>query len=257
MATEASPLVCLSCRTGRTRSFHVVCRPCFKENEPEFRQMEASPWSPRQLKQKLWGQRFAKNRTPRNRCRIAFAAYVLSREGDDELLTMARRILLDDSVTTDAGTALEEPAKDISALEAALRKRNPGPVDKPGTFRTKDGHWVRSKSERDIANFLFDHRIAYQYERRVSFGDVDLHPDFFLPDVGLGLYLEHFGLLKDDAYKVIAAKKAGLFRRANLDFIATDEDDARDMEEALERKLAPFLRDAAVAVQSRSHAGAG
>lgn len=60
---------------------------------------------------------------------------------------------------------------------------------------------VKSQSEKDIANFLFRHGIAFQYEPLVEWADEDVelgreyHPDFFLTDYGI--YIEHWGLNND------------------------------------------------------------
>ena len=54
-----------------------------------------------------------------------------------------------------------------------------------GVYKCKDGHIVKSKSEREIDNYLFDHNIPHAYEKVVSIdGDSkhDLHPDFCLPN---------------------------------------------------------------------------
>lgn len=237
---------CLSCQRTGIRSSHVLCRPCFKAHETELRQLEEEPWTPARLRQKLWGQEFKRNRTRRNRSRIAYAAYLLAREGDDELLGAVRTALSNTGPKEFGGEGsetahLEEEARTVTALEEALGEKPSRHVEKPGEFRTRDGHWVRSKSERDIANYLFERRIRYHYERRLSIGDVDLHPDFYLPDVGMGVYLEHFGRLDEPRYRELAEKKAALFQDAGIPLIATDEDDAKDMETALDRKLGKFL----------------
>ena len=78
-----------------------------------------------------------------------------------------------------------------------------------GVYKCKDGHIVKSKSEREIDNYLFDHNIPHAYEKVVSIdGDSkhDLHPDFCLPNYlgkGIDVYIEHWGFNSDnrDYYK--------------------------------------------------------
>lgn len=209
--------------------------------------LQEEPLTPAALRRKIWGQRFLKNRTPTIRARIAWGCYLLAQSGDDELLHEIR-----ESFPRQAQSRADEPAEQVqplaneaealSNLEAALGRRDRERLMQPGPFRTKDGHHVRSKSEREIANFLFDNRIAYQYERRVTIGGIDMYPDFYLPDVGRGgTYLEHFGKLSDKRYRELAGRKADLFREAGLKLVATDEDDALDFESVLQHKLAALV----------------
>jgi superfamily I DNA/RNA helicase len=56
-------------------------------------------------------------------------------------------------------------------------------------YTTLKGEKVKSKSERDIADWLFRHNIKYQYEPTVNFKSFEFRPDFFIPQANL--YLEH------------------------------------------------------------------
>lgn len=239
---------CLVCFRAEIPRSHVMCRGCFQEHERIIREVQAEPIPPAALRRKLWGQQFEKNRTPVHRARIAYAAHLLATTGDDELLVEVRRTFTGsvgkaDSTSgeTERASSLTADARDVSLLEEALGSRDRERIQRPGEYRTKDGHWVRSKSEREIANFLFDNKIRYQYERRVTIADVDLYPDFYLPDAGGGIYLEHFGLLDDKRYHQLAERKAKLFKEAGLTLIATDEADARDFDSSLQRKLGRYF----------------
>ena len=66
-------------------------------------------------------------------------------------------------------------------------------------IQDKDGHIVKSKSEREIDNFLNQYKIRHYYEHELSIDDNpehSIHPDFYLPD--LDVYIEHWG--KDKYY---------------------------------------------------------
>ncbi len=56
-------------------------------------------------------------------------------------------------------------------------------------YTTLRGEKVKSKSERDIADWLYRHNLNYQYEPVVQFRDFPFRPDFYIPQAGL--YLEH------------------------------------------------------------------
>lgn len=57
------------------------------------------------------------------------------------------------------------------------------------TYTTLRGETVKSKSERDIADWLYRHSIQYQYEKKTNFKDFNFKPDFFIPQADL--FLEH------------------------------------------------------------------
>ena len=64
-----------------------------------------------------------------------------------------------------------------------------------GKYITLDGREVKSKSERDIANFLVQNNIRYFYETEATWVDKSdktrtYRPDFYLPD--LDIYIEHW-----------------------------------------------------------------
>lgn len=63
-------------------------------------------------------------------------------------------------------------------------------------YTTLKGEKVKSKSERDIADWLFRHNIKYSYEPVVNFKDFPFRPDFFIPQADL--YLEH---ISNKSYK--------------------------------------------------------
>ena len=119
-----------------------------------------------------------------------------------------------------------------------------------GVYKCKDGHIVKSKSEREIDNYLFDHNIPHAYEKVVSIdGDSkhDLHPDFCLPNYlgkGKDVYIEHWGFNSDnrDYYKSKKYKVAK-YKELKLTIISTNEADMNDPEAALNRKLNNFEFD--------------
>ena len=84
-----------------------------------------------------------------------------------------------------------------------------------GVYVCKDGHIVKSKSEREIDNYLFDHKIAHAYEKSLVIGTETFKPDFYLKD--LDLYIEHWGYNSDNEeytkrkeYKLPKYKEKGI-----------------------------------------------
>lgn len=70
------------------------------------------------------------------------------------------------------------------------------------------GEYVKSYGEKLIANFLFEHDIAYKYERNHSWKDVNYRPDFTIFTAPRsGLIIEYFGLSGDPDYDEMSNEK--------------------------------------------------
>jgi len=97
---------------------------------------------------------------------------------------------------------------------------------------TIQGEWVRSLQELAIANWLYLHKVSYQYEAPYPFaaateGYRQYTPDFYYPDAGV--YHEHFALdaagnppsYFEGDYKQEAERKRNLHRKHNTTLIET------------------------------------
>jgi len=60
-------------------------------------------------------------------------------------------------------------------------------------YITLNGTQVRSKSERYIADWLYRHDIAFEYEPKVNLDQFRFYPDFYIPEANL--FLEHVSKL--------------------------------------------------------------
>ena len=70
------------------------------------------------------------------------------------------------------------------------------------TYTTLKGETVKSKSERDIADWLYRHNIKYEYEKEMNLKDFSFKPDFFIPQANL--FLEH---ISDKSYRMVDKEK--------------------------------------------------
>ncbi|SFN21279.1 zinc-ribbon family protein [Chitinophaga sp. YR627] len=59
----------------------------------------------------------------------------------------------------------------------------------PYYYTALRGHRVRSKSERDIADWLYRRNIKYEYEKEINLVGFSFKPDFYIPQADL--YIEH------------------------------------------------------------------
>ena len=91
-----------------------------------------------------------------------------------------------------------------------------------GKFYTSlNGTKVRSKSEQYIADWLYRHRIVFEYEPSVNFKDFSFKPDFYIP--AANLYLEH---ISNISYPTKAKEEQ--FRIANKHLVKTFEEQTKD-----------------------------
>ena len=111
-----------------------------------------------------------------------------------------------------------------------------------GLYVCKDGHIVKSKSERDIDNYLFEHKIAHAYEKALPINGEIFKPDFYLKD--LDVYIEHWGY--DESNKEYTARKdykIPKYKEKGITLICTYETvDMQDVETSLQIKLENYKK---------------
>lgn len=124
--------------------------------------------------------------------------------------------------------------------------------DYEGRYTCKDGHIVKSKSERDIDNYLFEHGISHAYERELPYGASDkevLHPDFYLPHYlgeGKHVYIEHWGYNENNIQYTKTKKfKIPIYEKLGITLICTyEKTDMGKIDTVLDRKLNPkFIKE--------------
>ncbi len=117
-----------------------------------------------------------------------------------------------------------------------------------GIYTCRDGHIVKSKSERDIDNYLYDKKIAHAYEKKLYYLDEnqqkqELTPDFYLPDKDI--YIEHWGYDETNKkYTDIKKFKLDIYKRQNLTIINTyEKTDAQNIDATLDFKLSNYTKN--------------
>ena len=117
----------------------------------------------------------------------------------------------------------------VDEIKIAQAKNKDYELDKP--YTTLNNTKVRSKSERDIADWLYTHDISFVYEPDVNFKDFPFNPDFYLPT--LDIYIEH---VSDVGYPI--KDKEEQFDKGGKLYYVLHEDmnnDIRGFYRALER----------------------
>lgn len=108
--------------------------------------------------------------------------------------------------------------------------------------RTIDGHYVRSKAEMLIDNWLYQYGLVHAYERKLPI-DEDVYCDFYIPS-GNGrpqaVYIEFWGLENDTKYTERKNKKIEIYRREGLSLIELTDSDLQNIDDILAKKLRQF-----------------
>jgi hypothetical protein len=130
----------------------------------------------------------------------------------------------------------------ITLFKSKDRKKIVQPTSsiKPkGEFRCTDGHWVRSKWEQDLDEWLFDKRICHGYEHHLNLNE-EMWCDFFIPKSHTlnteDVYIELWGQ-KTKSYLARQAKKRELYAKYELTLIDVYPEDLPHLDERLLPKL--------------------
>lgn len=129
---------------------------------------------------------------------------------------------------TQEKVAAEEPAP----YKDTFRKRF------PPTHRASDGHWVRSKAEMIIDDWLYAQaRLPHAYERRVPIEE-DMYCDFYLPQGKV--YIEYWGRENDPQYLARKDEKVALYKANDLNLIELTDDHVTNLDDHFPRLLRKF-----------------
>jgi hypothetical protein len=103
--------------------------------------------------------------------------------------------------------------------------------------RAADGHYVRSRAEMLIDNWLYMSEIVHAYERKLPIEE-DVYCDFYLP-VGK-VYIEFWGLENDEKYSERKRKKLEIYNKYGFNLIELGDFDIQNLDDILPKKLLKF-----------------
>ena len=108
------------------------------------------------------------------------------------------------------------------------------------TFKTKTGHLVKTRAEVEIANFLFDNSLLFQYNSVATWADKDdFRASFYIPK--LDLYIDHhpYDYLKE--YQKVMKTKIKQYEKHKKKSVYLTSEDEKNIQEALKLKLKPYI----------------
>ena len=113
----------------------------------------------------------------------------------------------------------------------------------PREYQCSDGHYVRSLSEKNIDDWLYNNGYLHAYEKSVymdSQPDAIVISDFYLPKTNT--YIEFWGIKNDERYEKRKAVKIKLYEENNLNRIDLNEQDIKRLDDIMPRLIAKYSK---------------
>jgi len=104
-------------------------------------------------------------------------------------------------------------------------------------FRATDGHYVRSKAEMLIDNWLYMAEIVHAYERKLPIEE-EVYCDFYLPSGKV--YIEYWGYENDAKYLQRKKTKQAIYEKYNFNLIELSDGDVLNLDDVLPKMLLKF-----------------
>ncbi|WED23573.1 glycerol kinase [Vibrio sp. JC009] len=103
--------------------------------------------------------------------------------------------------------------------------------------RTADGHYVRSKGELLIDNWLYMAGLVHAYERKLPIAE-EVYSDFYLP--AGKVYIQYWGTDTGPVSEKVKSEKTTVYQTHHLNLIQLDEQDIENLDEILPKELRKF-----------------
>jgi hypothetical protein len=140
-------------------------------------------------------------------------------------------------------TSIHEAKGDITTIPLEQVKSNEvdnvdirNNYQKPD-LRTQDGHYVRSKAELIIDNWLYVSKIVHAYEKKVPNIPENILCDFYIPTGKV--FIEYWGL-NDEKYLANQKRKTDIYKKNNINLIDLTDRDVSNLDDTLAAKLRQF-----------------
>jgi len=104
-------------------------------------------------------------------------------------------------------------------------------------YRSTDGHFVRSKAEMLIDNWLYMAEIIHAYERKLPIEE-DVYSDFYIPTGKV--YIEYWGYENDSKYLKRKKDKIEIYKKYDFNLIELNDQDVLNLDDVLPRLLLKF-----------------
>jgi len=103
--------------------------------------------------------------------------------------------------------------------------------------RATDGHFVRSKAEMLIDNWLYMTEIVHAYERKLPVEE-NVYCDFYIPTGKV--YIEYWGYENDSKYLSRKKEKISIYEKYGFNLIELNDEDVQNLDGILPRLLLKY-----------------
>lgn len=103
--------------------------------------------------------------------------------------------------------------------------------------RATDGHFVRSKAETLIDNWLYMAEIVHAYERKLPIEE-DVYSDFYIPTGKV--YIEFWGLENNPKYEKRKLIKKEIYEKYGFNLIELTDQEVQNLDDVLPRLLLKY-----------------
>ncbi|MDO8825336.1 hypothetical protein [Methylophaga sp.] len=103
--------------------------------------------------------------------------------------------------------------------------------------RSADGHFVRSKAEMLIDNWLYMAEIVHAYERKLPIEE-DVYCDFYIPTGKV--YIEYWGYENDQKYLARKKQKIEIYKKYGFNLIELQDEEVQNLDDILPRMLLKY-----------------
>ena len=166
-------------------------------------------------------------------CKIGGTSHFVTRKGKKEYFTKWPEtiIRIDALLEKIEGSTKFKVVKNNKNKEFNFRKKF------PAEHRTSDGHFVRSKAEMIIDNWLYNNGIVHAYEYRVPIEE-DMYCDFYIPQARL--YIEYWGYENKEKYLERKKEKIALYEKYGLSLLELEDKDVQNLDDVLPKLLLKY-----------------
>ncbi|WLE98197.1 MAG: hypothetical protein QTN59_05030 [Candidatus Electrothrix communis] len=124
-----------------------------------------------------------------------------------------------------------DPAGEIKQSPAGFREKF------EAKHRATDGHFVRSKAEMLIDNWLYMAEIVHAYERKLPVEE-NVYSDFYIPTGKV--YIEYWGYENEEKYLARKKVKQEIYQKYGFNLIELEDKEVQNLDDVLPRLLLKF-----------------
>lgn len=143
---------------------------------------------------------------------------------------MLKNKSLNETIAHLKGDVITKPEKQEKSKEEFREKFE-------AKHRATDGHFVRSRAEMLIDNWLYMAEIVHAYERKLPIEE-DVYSDFYIPTGKV--YIEFWGLENDPKYRARKEKKIDIYKKYGFNLIELQDKEVQNLDDYLPRLLLKF-----------------